>query len=133
GGESLFIPERRHTTVLVIDDDRLVLEYTATLLGKAGYEVIAAENGAAALAMAAEARRKPEVVVTDVVMPNMSGPEVAKRLKAFIPGLHVVYVSAYPGASLFRNGIMPEDTVLLPKPFRGRELLDLLETVLGKG
>jgi PAS domain S-box-containing protein len=121
-------------TVLVVDDDHGVCELTAKILEQFGYRVLASHSGAEALQQADAFNADIDLLVTDVVMPQMSGWELARRLKVNRPGLKIIYVSGHSDVS--RNGEQP---VRLPpilcKPFspqdlalRVRELLDSIGT-----
>ncbi len=113
-------------TVLLIDDDQFVRNATARLLKRLGYEVLAAATSDEAIDLA---RANPgiDLLLTDVVMPGMSGPEVANAVRTLLPGLPVLYVSGYNSDALeFVN-----DTVnVLAKPFSRAELADKLRDVL---
>jgi CheY-like chemotaxis protein len=101
------------------------------VLAKGGYTVLAAGDGVEALAMV-EAHPGPiDLVVTDVIMPRMSGPDLAVRLRARDPGIRLLYVSGYTADQLRSQTDLGADATLLPKPFTSdgllrkvRELLD---------
>lgn len=86
---------RESATVLLAEDEAEVRELAALFMRSAGYTVLAASNGKEALDLVERSSEKIDVLVTDVVMPNMRGPELAKRLKALRPNLRVVYMSGY--------------------------------------
>jgi two-component system, cell cycle sensor histidine kinase and response regulator CckA len=116
-------------TILLAEDDARLRELGSLLLNEAGYTVIPAENGVAALALAEERAGEIDLLVSDVVMPLMNGPELADRLRALQPGLRVVYVSGYHDRALAGRGIRPEDSVV-GKPFREDELLNEVRRAL---
>jgi CheY-like chemotaxis protein len=119
-GQEAARPPARETLLVVEDDDdvRTLIEDT---LGFRGYTVLAAADGREALQLAKEHGGAIDLLVTDVVMPGMSGPEVARELAARRPGLKVLYVSGYPGDALDRHCLgAPESAaprVFLQKPF----------------
>jgi two-component system, cell cycle sensor histidine kinase and response regulator CckA len=90
-------PERKSggETILVVEDEDAMREVTRRILTRHGYEVIVAASGAEALAIAERRASEIDVLVTDVVMPQMLGKEVADRVRAIRPGLHVLYMSGY--------------------------------------
>jgi len=89
------MPARRFETVLLVEDQEEVRELTSDFLTSAGYRVITAQDGDEALEIAQRLRETIHLLVTDVVMPKMSGTELVKQLKRFLPDLKVVYMSGY--------------------------------------
>lgn len=124
-------PERQNpvpddVTILLVDDEPQVATMIAAILHNAGYEVATASSGADAQALAAN--RHIDVLVTDVSMPQMSGHDLARAMRANRPGLPVVYVSAY-SAELLGS----ETTgAFLKKPFASAELLATIAAVVGE-
>ena len=113
---------RGSETVLFVEDEEALRRVWSESLREAGYTVLEAADAREALA-AAEALDKPvDLLLSDVVMPGMSGPELARRLRERWPALPVLYVSGYGGQDLLRRGIDEADTYLLAKPFRLAEL-----------
>jgi signal transduction histidine kinase/CheY-like chemotaxis protein len=88
-------PTRRSETVLIVEDEEAVRELASEFVKSAGYTVITARDGQDALSIAQRSSGPIHVLVTDMVMPNMRGPELAKRLKALSPDLQIVYMSGY--------------------------------------
>jgi signal transduction histidine kinase/CheY-like chemotaxis protein len=109
-------PTQHSETVLVAEDEEAVRELASQFLVSAGYNVLAAEDGAKALALAERSRRPIHVLVTDVVMPHMRGPELAKRLKKLHPDLRVVYMSGYMEYGGGNEEFL-EESLFLQKPF----------------
>ena len=108
-------------TVLVVDDNRGVCELTAKILGQCGYRVLTAHSGEEALQQADAFSADIDLLVTDVVMPQMSGWELARRLKVNRPGLKTIYVSGHSDAS--PNGEQPAaHAPILCKPFSPYDL-----------
>jgi CheY-like chemotaxis protein len=108
-------------TILVADDDENVRELVVAMLEELGYRVIAAEDGRAALAVIQ--RGEPfDLMVADVVMPGMSGVEVAKRARADGRKLRVLFATGYADVALYRDGLEGED--MIRKPYRMAELAD---------
>jgi PAS domain S-box-containing protein len=116
----------RAGTVLLVDDEPLVRASTADMLGEMGYEVVEADSGADALALID--MRVPDLVITDHLMPGLSGTDLALILAAERPGLPVLIVSGY--AEL--DGL-PADLPRLTKPFRQSDLADCIATLRRAG
>jgi two-component system cell cycle sensor histidine kinase/response regulator CckA len=106
-------------TILLVEDDARVREPLQLALERHGYRVVAASNGDEALGAFASAQPRIELVVTDVVMPYMSGPQLVDELRQTHPGLPVLYVSGYPERSLELLNERGEEGAwaLLQKPF----------------
>ena len=103
-------------TVLVAEDEEAVRELACEFLKSAGYNVLAASNGAEALALAEGSKQHIHALLTDLVMPRMRGPELAKRLKSLQPQIKVIYVSGY--LEYQQNGKeFVEEALFIQKPF----------------
>ncbi len=118
-------------TVLVVEDEDLVRAMTTTALRSLGYAVLEAENGEAALEMAGANRI--DLLVTDVVMPRMSGRELAEKLALRHPSMKVLYVSGYADQAVVRHGVLEEGIQFLAKPFSPRTLAKRVRDLLGDG
>ena len=109
-------------TVLVVEDEEAVRELAARVLGAAGYDVLTAGSGEEALALS-ESRRGPlDLVLSDVVLPGVSGRELVEHLSPARPGLCVIYMSGYTDDVVVRHAAL-EGVAFLGKPFRAEELL----------
>jgi signal transduction histidine kinase len=109
-------------TVLVVEDEETVRRLTSHILRRHGYDVIEASNGGEAL-LACERHVVPiPLVITDVVMPGMSGPELAARLKKLHPEMKALYTSGYADAAVVEHGLREGMTSFLQKPFTAGEL-----------
>jgi PAS domain S-box-containing protein len=118
-------------TILVVEDDDDVRAYTVGILRELGYRVIEAHDGAAGLRLLERQDRSIELLLTDVIMPEMSGPELVAAATAFQPGLKVLFNSGYTRDAIMRDGRLQAGVDLLSKPFtfatlatKVRELLD---------
>jgi CheY-like chemotaxis protein len=124
-------------TVLLVEDSRPLREVARQFLREAGYTVVEAEDGTAALSAMRKHTGPISLLLTDVVMPGLSGPQLAKELRSgAFPGLPVLYMSGYTDEALSNHGALEEGVVLLEKPFtRGallrkvREILDQVESL----
>jgi CheY-like chemotaxis protein len=119
--------------VLLVEDEPAVLRLTARVLERAGHTVLEAADGAAALERIDEDGARIDAVLTDVVMPLMSGPELATRLKQSHPELPVVFMSGYPEQMVVRQQALEPGATLVEKPFTARTLLDALAVALERG
>jgi len=86
-------------------------------LQAAGYHVISARSGIEALQLFRERGGRISLLVTDVVMPGMNGPDLAEKLAALQPGLKTIYMSGYTDSTLLRDGVQEAGRVYLQKPF----------------
>jgi two-component system, cell cycle sensor histidine kinase and response regulator CckA len=117
-------------TVLVVEDDPQVREVTVRSLRAGGYRVIVAGTGAEALAIESQEDGPLHLLITDVVMPGLGGPEVAGLLGRRRPDLRVLYISGYPQGTFARGGVLEPGIELLPKPFTRAALLERVRAVL---
>jgi PAS domain S-box-containing protein len=118
--------------VLLVEDDRLVRHYVAEQLQSLGYRVLLAEHGAAALPML-QGDDAIDLLLTDVIMPGMSGRELADAARAMRPGLKVLYCSGYSEDAIIHQGRLDPGVQLLAKPFRRGELARRVREVLDAG
>ncbi len=113
---------RHRGTVLLVEDDDAVRLLASQVLRIAGFDVLSAGSGLEALEQYEHRGHSIDLLVTDVLMPGMTGTQLAERLKLVRPGLRVLYVSGYPGDELSRQGLAEEGIELLRKPFTPSEL-----------
>jgi PAS domain S-box-containing protein len=118
-------------TILLVEDEPAVRELARTVLSEQGYKVIEAQNSEDAVRLAGKHRSEIHLLLTDVVMPGMSGHDLAKHLTALHPCLRVLYMSGYTNNVIGENGTLEEGLSFLQKPFtpkaltlRVRETLD---------
>jgi PAS domain S-box-containing protein len=123
----------RGETVLIVEDEAAVLLAAIRILSANGYMVLAQSSPPEALALLADLSRRVDVLVTDVVMPEMSGVELARRARKLRPGLKVLYMSGYSSEMVARQGAMDPSSRLLQKPFTRVQLLDAVRQTLGSG
>ncbi len=109
-------PVRRRKTVLVVEDEEGVRKLASEFLESAGYAVLTAKDGAEALAIAEQSDEPVHLLLTDVVMPNMRWPELAKRLKGLRSRLRIVYMSGYVEYNRGNDDFLDEG-FFLQKPF----------------
>jgi CheY-like chemotaxis protein len=126
------VPPGRET-VLVVEDQDEVRDLALEFLRSQGYVVLEASNGAQALEIAGRHPGRIDLLMTDVIMPGISGPELAKQLTAVRPETRVLYVSGYTEESIGQHGVLEKGTEFLSKPFSrdtlSRKLREILDNV----
>ena len=122
-------------TVLVVEDEEGVRRVLLEMLQQAGYHVLGACGGQEAIDMCRASKAPVHVLITDVVMPNMGGRELAARLCQINPGIKVLFVSGYADSVVLHHGVLEADTHFLQKPFTveqlGRKVREVLEEQAG--
>ena len=117
-------------TVLIVEDEPAVREVTRRILSRSGYTVIAAATGHEAIEIAASHTGDIDVLLTDVVMPQMLGKEAAERIRALRPGVTVLFMSGYARGVLNPQGVVEAGVNLIQKPFSEAELLATLRRII---
>ena len=134
--ETPSVPESRSAsqhgteTILLVEDDLDIREVASTILTAAGYNVITVENTTAAVEVARTASQRIELLLTDIIMPGMSGVELRNRVRALRPGIKALYMTGYAGQELNRRGLLKSEALVLQKPFDSYTLLANVRTVL---
>lgn len=119
-------------TILLVEDEDAVRTFAARALQTRGYEVLQADCGEAAIALVQDFEGKIDLVVSDVVMPNMDGPTMVKELRNKLPGAKIIFVSGY-AEDAFEKSLDPEQQFhFLPKPFSLKQLAAAVKDVMGK-
>lgn len=122
-----------HETILFVEDDEKVREVSKKILDSFGYKVILAVNGRDALRLVKQRDLKIDMLVTDVVMPEMGGIELSEKLKVLYPELKVLYCSGYPDNRIISPfGILEKNVNFLSKPFHGNILARTIRKILDK-
>jgi DNA-binding response OmpR family regulator len=116
-------------TVLVVEDQPEVRGYAAAALRAYGYQVIEAANANEALLVCE--RESVDLMLTDVVMPSLSGRELADRLKERWPGIKVLFMSGYTDDTIVHHGVLEKDAEFIQKPFSPGQLAIKVREVLG--
>jgi CheY-like chemotaxis protein len=124
---------RGSETILLVEDEAMVRDLTLEVLRESGYTVIPAERPDEALRISEQNQGPIDLLLTDVVMPGMSGLELAERLKPERPEMKVLYVSGYTADAVVRRGMSDSKTAFLQKPFAPgalvRKVRETLEVV----
>ena len=117
-------------TILLVEDEEAVRSFAARALRMRGYNVLEAGGGEEALEIVKSDDAKIDLIITDVVMPNMDGPTMVRHVKALNPGLPVIFMSGYAEEAFRRNDQNSEDIHFLPKPFGLKQLAAKVKEVL---
>ena len=117
-------------TILVVDDEVAVLTVVACMLQGGGYNVILAPNADTALRLAGQQSVSIDLALLDVVMPDMSGPDLAERILAVRPGVKILFMSGCVDSEVVRIKVLQRGLEFLPKPFTPDGLLELVERAL---
>jgi signal transduction histidine kinase len=117
-------------TVLLVEDEIAILRMVERLLKQLGYQVLAAQSPIEAIAMAERHPEKIDVLLTDVVMPELNGKDLANRLRNLFPGLRVLFMSGYTANIILHRGILDKDVSMIQKPFSKKELSAKVREVL---
>ncbi len=118
-------------TVLVVEDEPAVRDLTCRILREQGYKVLEAGSGTDALHIAADhAGKDIHLLVSDVVMPQMSGRELSDRIKALYPNIKTLFISGYAEDAIAHHGIVADGVHLLGKPFSSRQLTKTARGIL---
>lgn len=117
-------------TILVVEDNEMVRELVREMLERIGYAVLTAADPHKAIDMLAGNNTRIDLLVSDVVMPGMNGPELYEQLVVQMPALKVVYISGYPINPSLRGGTLEDEVTYLQKPFTAEALQERIRQVL---
>jgi two-component system cell cycle sensor histidine kinase/response regulator CckA len=123
-------PSQSASTILVVDDDHGVLSLLEFALQGAGYSVLSADGGRQAIRIFEDRSDQVHLLLTDVIMPDLTGPVVAERLRQRQPDLQVLFMSGFHDAELVQRFVTDKGFNLLPKPFTVESLLRSVENSL---
>jgi len=119
-------------TILLVEDDPVVRRMAAEVLLSKGYRVLAAPSGADALHIAASHRGKLDLLLTDVVMPGMTGPELTRQFNLQFPRIRTLYMSGYTDDAIEKHGVRGKTVRVLQKPFTHDTLARSVRQALGQ-
>lgn len=123
-------PPDNDETVLVVEDESAILRLSIRMLEKLGFRVLAANSPAEAISVAQNHPAPIDLLLTDVIMPELNGRDLANRLQKTNPGLKVLFMSGYTANVIVSRGVLDEDVFLLQKPFSKAELAAKIREVL---
>ena len=117
-------------TVMVVEDDPSVLRMTGKILAESGYTVIEALNADDAIRRAKDHKGNLHLLLTDVIMPGMKGPEVHQRIVQYHPETRALFMSGYTADVITRHGVLEEGLQFIQKPFSAKTLLSKVERII---
>ncbi len=120
-------------TILLVEDDAMVSRTTAMMLGALGYTVLRADTPHRAVELVKKKKPPVDILITDVVMPEMSGAELKKRIERRRPGVKTIFMSGYTSNVIVNRGVLEEGTHFLQKPFTGNDLARKIREALEDG
>ena len=116
--------------ILIIEDDPKVLKLSANILSKKGYQVIQVSEAGEALNMAAGDKKPINLVIADVIMPDMNGPDIFNKIAKYHPEAKVLYISGYTNDIIANHGVLKEGIAFMEKPFTEKQLTDKVSVVI---
>jgi len=123
---------QKDQTILLVEDEKAVSGLIEAVLRREGYRIIVAANGLEAMAVVEARNLKPDLLLTDVIMPEMGGPELAKRLVERMPDIKVLYSSGYTDSALTQRGALEDGVELIQKPFAPEDLVTRVQELLSR-
>jgi signal transduction histidine kinase/CheY-like chemotaxis protein len=111
-----------HETIILVEDEKSILDMVATMLANLGYDVLSTSSPSEAVAIARRHRERIRLLITDVVMPELNGRDLAWNLKSIIPDLKCLFMSGYTSEVIAHQGVLEEGVHFIPKPFTSRGL-----------
>ncbi len=124
---------RGNETILVVEDEDSVRELVVTMLSSAGYTVVSASNAGEAILECEKHADAISLMVTDIVMPKMTGVELSDRLARICPKMKVLFMSGYTEHMSMQGGLDPEGRYFIPKPFTAMAILKKVKMILNRG
>lgn len=118
--------------VLVVDDEKDILRLIETILADGGYDLVTANGTEEAIRQFETMSPPPDLVITDVVMPGMSGPMLVNRLRATAPDLRVLFMSGYDHSQVVQQYVVQQGFDLIPKPFTPKALQAAIKKTLAR-
>jgi PAS domain S-box-containing protein len=125
--------KKEGATVLLVEDESGIRRLLQGLLTSQGYKVLTAPDGESGLAVGSSYNGTIDLLLTDVIMPKLSGAEMAKRLSEKHPRLKVLYMSGYTDESIVQHGVLEQGAAFLAKPFKPQMLVERVQHILAMG
>jgi CheY-like chemotaxis protein len=129
-GVGVITPTTGTETILIVEDEEAILSIGQAILGRLGYNVLTASTAAEAIRCANVYSGVIHLLLTDVVMPEMNGRELAERISLLRPGIRTLYMSGYTAHVIAHRGVLNEGVMFLQKPFSGASLASKIREVL---
>jgi len=123
---------RGHETILLVEDDPVILKMTKMMLEKQGYTVLAANTPVEAIRLAGEHLDKIHLLITDVIMPEMNGPDLAKNILPFNPNIKHLFMSGYTANVIAHHGVLDVGVHFIQKPFSKQDITAKVRDALDK-
>lgn len=117
-------------TILIVEDEDSVRAYARKVLNRSGYDVIDAANGHDALAILEERASDIRLILTDVIMPKMSGTAMTNTVREKYPGIRLLFTSGYPREEISKNGQLPANVAFIEKPYTPAQLLEAVRITI---
>jgi CheY-like chemotaxis protein len=117
-------------TILVVEDEEEVRKLAVAILKKQGYRILEAAHGGDAFLICEQGKERIHLLLTDIVMPEMNGPELARRLRYFDPEMRVLFMSGYTDGAILQHGMLEKEMFFLQKPFSVEGLVGKVREVL---
>ncbi len=124
------VVSRGHETVLLVEDEPSILALARRMIEQQGYKVIAAGGPGEAIRLAMTHQGEIQLLITDVVMPEMNGRELAEKIRALYPRIKRVFMSGYTADVIAHHGVLEEGMSFIQKPFSKKELADTIRSAL---
>ncbi|MFA5903454.1 MAG: PAS domain S-box protein [Desulfobacula sp.] len=125
--------ERGHETILLVEDEPMLLDMTMKMLEQHGYRILAAQNPEDAFRLADTHAGEIDLLITDVVMPGMNGRDLAEKLLSRYPGLRCLFMSGYTSSVIARHGVLDKGVNFIEKPFSLNDLTIKVRQVMDMG
>jgi signal transduction histidine kinase len=119
-------------TIFLVEDDATILRLVERMLKQLRYQVLATNSPLEAIALAEQHHDKIDLLLTDVVMPELNGKDLANHLQNLFPGLRVLFMSGYTANIILHRGVLDKDVAMIQKPFSKKELSSKIREVLNK-
>ena len=119
-------------TILVVDDDDLILELVCDILKRQGYIVLAASRPSRAIEIAVEYEGIIDLLITDIIMPEMNGQEVASKISQIRPATKILLMSGYTGDITLKQDLFNLNMQFIEKPFSGKNMKKKVQEILSK-
>jgi PAS domain S-box-containing protein len=120
----------RQEMILLIEDDQGLRKLCSAMLTKSNFRVTAAANGGEALLLVEENNLQPDMIISDVIMPEMSGRMVVERLRKHLPDIKVLFMSGYTDNAIIQHGVLDPGIPFLEKPFTKEQLIHMVRDIL---